>query len=155
MTLPDTLRDHAFVAGLTDRQLEKLSSLAREVTFSENELILMTAQQSREFFLLLTGIVCVEFRTRAYSVRIQTLGHGDAFGWSSLLDGHDTLFQVRAHEPSTALCFDGAELAEAFRDDPALAAEMFRRALNLVAGRVQATEAKLSELCGIRISRAT
>jgi len=151
MTLTDTLRDHAFVAGLTGRQLARLSSLAREVSFEENELILVTAQQSKQFYLLLTGTVCVEFRTRAYSLRIQSLGHGDAFGWSALLEGHDTLFQVRAHEHSTALCLDGADLAEAFREDPTLAAEMFRRALHLVAGRVQATEAKLGELCGVRI----
>ena len=52
----------------------KLSSIARPVDFEENELILLTAQQSRRFYLLLSGSVCVEFRTRAYSVRIQTLG---------------------------------------------------------------------------------
>jgi hypothetical protein len=32
---------------------------------------------------------------------------------------------------------------------------MFRRALHLVAGRVQATEAKFGELCGVRIPRIT
>lgn len=153
ITLIDTLKDHAFLAGLTSSQLEKLSRLARPVSFEENELILMNAQQSKQFYLLLSGSVCVEFRTRAYSLRIQTLGHGEAFGWSALLDHHDTLFQVRAHEPATALCLDGAELAALFRDDPALEAEMLRRALHLVAGRVQATESKLSELCGVRIPR--
>ena len=35
---------------------------------------------------------------RFYTVSIQALGPGEAFGWSSLLDHHDTLFQVRARE---------------------------------------------------------
>jgi CRP-like cAMP-binding protein len=150
MALQEALRVHPFVAGLSDSQLAKLALLAREVSFEENELVLMTGQRSREFYLLLSGSVCVEARSRAYTVSIQALGCGEAFGWSALLDHHDTLFQVRARERSTALCLDGAELAAAFREDAELAAEMLRRALHLVAGRVQATEAMLGQLCGMR-----
>ena len=150
MALVDALSHHNFVAGLSDAQLAKLASLAREVSFAENELVLMTAQHSKSFYLLLTGSVCVEARSRAYTICIQALGPGDAFGWSSLLDQHDTLFQVRARERSTALCLDGAGLDAAFRADPELGAQVLRRALRLVAGRVQATEAMLGQLCGVR-----
>jgi CRP-like cAMP-binding protein len=150
MALLETLSHHNFVAGLTDQQLATLSSLAREVSFEENELVLLTGQQSKQFYLLLTGSVCVEARTRAYTMSIQPLGPGEAFGWSSLLDHHDTLFQVRAREHSTALCLDGSALDAAFHADPELAAEILRRALKLVAGRVQATEAMLGQLCGLR-----
>jgi CRP-like cAMP-binding protein len=150
MPLVDALLHHTFLAGLTDRQLATLSALAREVSFEENELVLMTGQQSKQFYLLLTGSVCVEARTRAYTISIQALGPGEAFGWSSLLDHHDTLFQVRARERSTALCLDGGDLDAAFHADSELAVEMLRRALKLVAGRVQATEAMLGQLCGMR-----
>jgi len=37
--------------------------------------------------------------------------------------------------------------------DPKFAAELLRRSLKLVAGRVQATEARLGELCGVRIPK--
>ncbi len=154
MTLSGALREHAFLAGLPGDQLRELSAIARSVDFEENELILMTAQQSRRFYLLLSGSVCVEFRTRAYSVRIQTLGPGEAFGWSALLDHHDTLFQVRAQERSAALYLDSDDLEALLSRDPALAAGLYRRALHLVAGRVQATETKLGELCGVKIPRA-
>ena len=150
MALLDTLSHHSFVAGLTDQQIAKLAALAHEVSFEENQLVLMTGQQSKEFYLLLSGSVCVEARSRAYTISIQSLGPGEAFGWSSLLDHHDTLFQVRAREHSTALCLDGADLDLAFHDDPELAAAILRRALGLVAGRVQATEAMLGQLCGVR-----
>lgn len=153
MALLDALSHHKFVAGLTDSQLATLVSLACEVTFEENELVLMTGQQSKQFYLLLTGSVCVEARTRAYTMAIQSLGPGEAFGWSSLLDHHDTLFQVRAREKSTALCLDGESLDAAFHSDPELGAEMLRRALKLVAGRVQATEVMLGQLCGVRFPR--
>ncbi|SRR5579871_5386766 len=150
MALFDALSHHNFVAGLTASQLETLEALACEVSFEENELVLVAGQQSKQFYLLLTGSVCVEARTRAYTMSIQSLGRGEAFGWSALLDHHDTLFQVRARERSTALCLDGAGLDAAFRSDPELGAEMLRRALKLVAGRVQATEVMLAQLCGVR-----
>jgi CRP-like cAMP-binding protein len=150
MALLDLLSHHQFVAGLSESQLATLAALAREVNFEENELVLMTQQQSKHFYLLLTGSVCIEARTRAYTISIQSLEPGTAFGWSSLLDHHDTLFQVRAREPSTALCIEGDALDAAFRSDPELGTEMLRRALKLVAGRVQATEAMLGQLCGMR-----
>lgn len=97
----------------------------------------------------------IEVSTRSYTLRIQVLGPGEAFGWSALLDHHDTLFQVPAREHSKALCFDGSKLSDALRDDPVLAAELLRRTLKLVAGRVQAIEAKLGGLCGLRMRKDT
>jgi CRP-like cAMP-binding protein len=155
MTLHETLARHAFIAGLHAPQIVKLASLAHKVTFQENEAILRAGERSKYFYLLLSGSVCVEVTARAYSVRIQSLGPGDAFGWSALLDRHDTLFQVRAREESAALCLDGAGLAAAFREDPVLAAELLRRVLKVAADRVQATESTLGELCGIRPSRGS
>jgi CRP-like cAMP-binding protein len=97
--------------------------------------------------------VCIEVGTRSYVVWVQALGPGEAFGWSALLDHHDTLFQVRAREASRALCLDGERLCAVLHADPELAAEVLRRTLKLVAGRLQATEARLGEMCGVRMGK--
>jgi len=131
----------------------KLAGLARRVSFDENDLILVACERSKHFYLLQSGSVCVEVRTSAYAVCVQVLGTHDAFGWSSLLGEHDTLFQVRARERCVALCLDGEDLSAAFRDDAQLGAEILRRALKLVAGRVRATEARFAEFCGMRIGK--
>jgi CRP-like cAMP-binding protein len=149
----DTIKEHAFTTGLTDSQISKLAAIAHEVSFNDNEVVLVTGQQSKNFYLLLSGSVCIEVGTRSYVVWVQILGPGEAFGWSALLDHHDTLFQVRAREPSRALCLDGERLCAILHEDSELAAEMFRRTLNLVAGRVQATEARLGEMCGVRLQQ--
>jgi len=151
LTIFDIIKDHAFTAGLTDSQIAKLAEFAHEVSFKENEVILVAGEQSKNFYLLLSGSVCIEVGTRTYVVWVQILHPGDAFGWSALLDHHDTLFQVRAREASGALCLDGERLCAALHQDSALAAEVFRRALGLVAGRVQATEARLGEMCGVKV----
>lgn len=151
MALCEKLKAHAFTTGLSDSQVAKLAELAQEVSFREDEIILVAGEQSKHFYLLLEGSVCIEVGARSYVVWVQILNPGEAFGWSALLDHHDTLFQVRAREASRALCLDGERLSAALHADSELAAELFRRTLMLVAGRVQATEGRLAEMCGVKL----
>lgn len=149
MTLTHAVKEHNFLSGLSGPQAEKLMSLAEEVHFAENELILTEREQSRYFYLLLEGTVSIEVSTRAFTVCIQALGPGEAFGWSALLEHHDTLFQVRAREECRALRIEANDLAAALKADPELGTEVLRRALNLAAERIKATEQRLAELCGV------
>ena len=98
MTLIDILRDHAFTRGLGDAQLTILAAMATKVAFDEDQLVLEEGQRSQSFYLVLSGSVSVELRTATYAVSVQAVGPGQAFGWSALLEDHDTLFQVRTRE---------------------------------------------------------
>jgi CRP-like cAMP-binding protein len=151
MTLDRTLRNHPFTRDLNDAQVAVLAAIASEVTFDENELVLVDGERSRSFFLLLRGSVSVELRTANYVVSVQALGPGQVFGWSALLDDQETLFQVRAREYTTALRLDGATLQAACRRDTLLGVEVLQRALEVVAGRVRATEIRFAEMCGVRV----
>ena len=151
MTLDHVLRNHAFTRGLTDAQIRALALLAAEVTFEENEVCLAQGQRSRSFYFIVSGSVAVELRTPHFTVCVQALGADQTFGWSSLLDVQDTLFQVRARERTTALYLDGAGLVEAFNTDLELGTEFLRRALKVAAERLQATEVRFAEMCGVRV----
>ena len=151
MPLNRILRDHAFTRGLGDTQIATLGALASEVTFEENEFILVDGQPAESFFLVTSGSVSVELRTPSYVVSVQAVGPGEAFGWSSLLEGQDTLFMVRAREHTTALRLDGHALKVACHEDTLLGMEILQRALALVAGRVRATEIRFAEMCGVRV----
>jgi CRP/FNR family transcriptional regulator, cyclic AMP receptor protein len=145
------LQNHQFVRGLTGQQLESLAAHAAEVDFEENEIILVEGEHSSFFYLLVSGSVAIDLRTSRYSVCVEALGPGQVFGWSSLLDHQDTLFQVRAREHSSALRIDGATMQRLCREDPLLGTEILRRTLQVVAGRVKATEQRFAEMCGVRI----
>jgi CRP-like cAMP-binding protein len=151
MTLKDVLRTHRFAQGLTDSQVATLAAMAEQVTFEDNQVILEAAQRSTSFYLLTAGSVAVELRTAAYSVMVEAIGPGQLFGWSALLDHQDTLFQVRAREHTTALRLDGARLKAACQTDSQLGNEVRQRALQVVAGRVRATEIRFAEMCGVRV----
>ena len=126
-----------------------MAALAHEGTFAQDQVILVTGEQARNFYLVLSGSVCVEVRAPGFTVSLQVLGPGDAFGWSSLLHLHDTLFQIRARERTTAIRLDGSGLSAVCEEDAEFGLALFRRLLTLVAGRVKATEARFGEFCGI------
>jgi len=148
------LESHEFTAGLTHRQIASLAALARPVEFEPDDLILRDGQRSTAFYLVTSGSVAVELCTSQFTVIVEALGAGRAFGWSSLLAEHDTLFQVRAREHTTALCLEGRALQQLCRADPALGTEILQRTLQVVAGRVKATEIKFAEMCGVRVAAA-
>ena len=145
------VRNHAFTQGLNDAQVARLAAIAAEVAFEENEVVLVDGERSRNFFLILTGSVSVELRTANFAVSVQALGPGQVFGWSALLEDHDTLFQVRARERTTAVRLDGGALKDACREDTLLGTELLQRALKVVAGRVRATEIRFAEMCGVKV----
>jgi len=151
MTLFQALRGHLFTRGLSDDQLADLAKLAAEVTFEEDEVILLDGQRSTSLYLVLAGSVVVELSTPRYAICVQSLGPGAVFGWSALLDRQDTLFQVRSREHTTALKIDGASLKARCFEDSALGAELLHRILNVVAGRVKATELRFAEMCGVKV----
>jgi CRP/FNR family cyclic AMP-dependent transcriptional regulator len=144
------VRNHAFAKGLSDEQVSLLAALASEVIFNEDEVILADGQRSTHFYLLTEGSVAVELRAARYTIVVQSLGAGQVFGWSALLDHQDTLFQVRARERTAALRINGGDLWSLCRTDAGFGAEIFQRTLNVVAGRVKATEQRFAEMCGIR-----
>lgn len=143
------LRRQPFTRGLAEEQLAKLLAFTTEVSFEEDQVIFPAGRLSANLYLVVTGCVCVEVRTPVYAVCLQVVGPGEAFGWSSLLEHHDTVFQVRALGPTTTLCIDAKQLLAECQQDPKFGFELLRRVLEMVAGRVEAIEARLAEFCGI------
>ncbi len=147
----EILRAHRFTRGLSDSQLSALLTLAKTVRFEADEIVLSDGQRSSDFYLLVSGSVVVELCAPQYAVCVQSLGPGDVFGWSALLEQHDTLFQVRSRERTEALRLTGPALQDLCRRDPVLGAEFLSRTLRVVAGRVKATEIRFAEMCGFRV----
>ena len=143
------------MSGFDQAQLGKLASLAHEARFKGNDLIHIAGEKARAFYVLLSGSASVEVAADFCSVRIQTLAPGDIFGWTSLLDGHDTLFQVRACENCSALCLDGAAISALCQQDPELGVKLLRRVLQTVAGRIHGLESRLAQFCGLSARTAS
>lgn len=149
MTLLETLQGHVFTHGMPPSLVKKLGEMAEEVRFEPDQIVFRSGEESRDFYLVVSGSLSIELSTPVYGVNIQTLAAGEAFGWSALLK-NPTLFQVRAREPSAVIRLDGPRLVRACEKDPRLGAEIYRRLADVVADRLRATEVRLLEFCGSR-----
>lgn len=153
-TLLAVLKQHPFVEEFQPEHIERLRSLAREVSFARDEVIFREGDDTHDFYLIVSGRVALEMQEPDHVLRVQTLGAGDELGWSSILMGRGKYFQARALEPVQALAFDGSALLEACRADKAFGFAFMYRMLGVVSERLQATRLQLHDMHSPKAKRA-
>jgi CRP/FNR family transcriptional regulator, cyclic AMP receptor protein len=154
-TLLAVLKKHPFVDEFQPEHIDKLRALAREVSFGRDAVIFREGDDTHDFYLIVSGRIALEMEEPDdHVLRVQTLGAGDEFGWSSVLMGRSKYFMARALEPTEALAFDGVQLFEACRADPAFGFAFMYRMLGVVSERLQATRLQLHDMYSLRAKRA-
>lgn len=138
-----SLRQSAFFEEFRPRHMEKLLALGSEVLFAKDEVIFREDEESRLFYVILSGRVALEANIGGRIRRIQTLFANDELGWSAMLSRRRH-FQARALEPVRAMAFEGEALREACRDDPYFGCAFLERMFTVVAERLQSTRIQLA-----------
>jgi CRP/FNR family cyclic AMP-dependent transcriptional regulator len=134
---------HPFSKDFGPPQVERLAALARPVSFAPQEVVFQTGELCNDFYLIISGRVALEIPVGARTLRIQTLGDGDEFGFSALIMGRGMSFQARALQQVEALAFDGGALLAGCRADPELGFSLMRKLLLMVSERLDATRLQL------------
>lgn len=146
--IPDELSEMAqtyrMLTGLDPQQLRKLAPLAETKQYSTGQVIFHIGDQSAFFHLIVSGDVALEQLSGGEPLRVQTLHHGDAMGWSALTADSRAHFQARALSPVTTVAFPAARLRSACDRDPALGYVLMKRLLEVVTERLDATRARLA-----------
>jgi len=130
---------------LEPQQLRKLIAIAQDRHYSNREIIFPSGATSSFLHLIVSGAVALEAVTDGFTHVVQTLHAGDAMGWSAITGDSLTHFQARALSPLTTVALPGAALRALCDADPVLGYELMRRLVELVAERLDAVRAKLSE----------
>jgi|APDOM4702015248_1054824.scaffolds.fasta_scaffold04007_3 CRP-like cAMP-binding protein len=153
-TLVSVLMKHPFVEEFRPAHIDKLRALAHEVSFAADQTIFREGDDTHDFYLIVAGRIALEMQEPDHVLRVQTLGAGDEFGWSSILMGRRKYFQARALEPVQALAFDGVQLLDACRADPEFGFAFMYRMLGVVSERLQATRLQLHDMHSPKAKRA-
>jgi CRP-like cAMP-binding protein len=140
----ELLRKHPFVRDLDERQVEQLGALAREGRFEPGRVLFREGEQSAHFYLIVSGMVALEISPPSGDFRVETLGTGDEFGWSSVM-AHEMMFGARVLQDLHALVFDAAQLRDLCERDTAFGYRFMRRLLGVVADRLQVTRLLLMD----------
>jgi CRP/FNR family cyclic AMP-dependent transcriptional regulator len=139
-----TLASHAFLRGLDPPHLALLASGARPFTAAAGDMLAREAETAHSFYLIQSGHVTLSIRAGGRgSVEVQTVGSGEAVGWSWLVPPHRWQFEGQARDAVTGLAFDAAWLREQCERDHSFGYSLLRRMVVVLAGRLAATRLQL------------
>lgn len=149
MDIPERLARHPFCADMMPAVRERLAACVQEVRFGENEYLLRQNAPAKTFYLIEAGQVEIKIAGAATGhAPLETLGAGEAVGWSWFLPPHRWHFDAVARVPTQVLALDAACLRSAMDADSAVGYAITRGLLAVVAQRLQATRMQLSDLYG-------
>lgn len=146
--LLELLRSHNFTRKMPRSHLAAIAGFAQLVHIRQDELVFSSGERPRFFYLLLSGTVFLEIHTPTYTICIERLHAGEAFGWSALVDNPYRAFQIRAQEPCVAVRIRADRLRSACRKNSELGVHVFQMMANLIARRLRATELRMVEFIG-------
>jgi CRP/FNR family cyclic AMP-dependent transcriptional regulator len=146
-TAYDMLAAQPFLAGLSPKQLDKLSYWSKKAVFHAGARLFREGGRADRFWLIKEGRVTLDTDLPGRGpVVVEELGVGAVLGWSWLYPPYKWHFGASAVQTTLAIELDGPGLREVFRRDPELGYEMVSRFMEVVVHRLQATRARLLEI---------
>ncbi|HZF68558.1 MAG TPA: aspartate ammonia-lyase [Gemmatirosa sp.] len=142
--LSDRLRATAFLAGLPDAHVWRLSRAISVEQFNDGVTLWQEGEARSRFILILEGTVAVEKTAEGRTVRLTTLGPGEAVGEGLLLgddQAHGTTLRTLGSVEAAVLA--KATLEELVREFPPLYAALVGRAARAIAQRLRNADATL------------
>ena len=139
-TLVASIEQQPFFQGINAQHLQILSNCAMPTEFAEDQVIFRERDLANRFYLIEKGKVALESRAvDGRLVLVETVGPGDALGWSWLFPPYTWHFSARAMEKTTALFFYGTRLREACEEDHDLGYELIKRMAEVAIKRLEST----------------
>jgi CRP-like cAMP-binding protein len=134
------------LTALPPPQRQRLTALAREVSFPEDTRIFEPGGTADRFWVIRSGAVSLDQQVTALQrVTVASLGSGDLLGWSWLFPPHQWDFGAVAFSPVRAYEFDAAAVLGLCEEDPQLGMILVRSVAEILAYRLETTRGKLLE----------
>jgi CRP-like cAMP-binding protein len=140
------LRRQPLMREFTPAQFDQLMHIAEVVEFEPNEVIHREGDESDRLFIVIRGHVAIELAGQHEVLRVETVGPGGEFGWSSMLHGAGRYFQSRALDGAQALAFEASDLRQMCEEDAKFGLALMTRLLAVVAERLQATRLQIVDM---------
>ena|ERR1035437_558401 len=140
------IEQQLFFKGLNSHHLQLLTDSALEMKFEPGQAIFAEGSPANRFYLILEGEVVLESEKEDRNViPIQTLGPGDALGWSWLFPPYSLHFSARAVKPTRAIFFYGTRLREHCDQDHELGYQLMKRIAEVTTQSLHATQQRLMQ----------
>jgi len=145
-TTLERMAKHPFLAGLTTRQLERLSYWGHGAILHGGTRMFEEGTRADRFWLILEGSVRLTTPVPGHAdVVVETLGPASVLGWSWLFPPYRWNFTATTAELTHVVVFDGPGIREVSDQDTELGLELHRRFIYVVVDRLQQTRQRMLE----------
>ncbi|MRG93724.1 cyclic nucleotide-binding domain-containing protein [Polyangium spumosum] len=137
-SLARSLAEQPLVAGMLDAHVEFLSGCAQNVRLSAGKFLFREGQRADNLYLIRSGKIALESHDGGRgTLVVETVGAGDALGWSTLFPPYRWGLDARVVEPALVFAIDGTCLRSKLDADHSFGYAFTRRLLNEVHSRLQ------------------
>lgn len=142
---------HPFLFGLGSDHIHFLRECATLRRFAAHQQIFHDGGEADHFYLVLSGKVALEtFVPGAGMARIETIGPGEALGWSWLFPPFRWHFTASTLEPTEVISFEAARLRDKAEEDRDFRDELLTRVSKMLLNRLENTRMQLIDVYGMR-----
>jgi len=139
------LRHGELFEGLSDDSLRRLSAIATSRTLQAGEYLFLLGDDAGDFYVLVKGKVelCFPMPLRGVvkDVSVESVGAGQALGWSALVKPYRFTLSARVTEPSEVVGFGRHDLLQLFDDEPSIGYRFFTKVSEIVGIRLHTFQA--------------
>jgi len=149
MVTIENLQKFIIFKDLTERELELLCGIAKEVIYEAGIRIFEEKSLARTLYLLLEGKVEIRLRcSDAGYVVVDSVLPGDIFGWSAITDPHTFTASAWSVEKTRLIAFDADAILDIFEKNNHIGYRVVKTLASVIGRRVRALEAKIaSAMC--------
>lgn len=136
-----------FLQDLSQAAQKKLLSLAELFHYDRGEIIFRQDEPSLHLYIIKKGGVAIDVYIHPRGPRrILTLGPGELFSWSAIIEPRHETATARAIENTEVLAIKGGALIDLCLEDSALGCEIYKAIAGVVSSRLKATQLQLLDV---------
>jgi len=139
-----TIWDASFFEHFSPRVQQQVLSLAESRAFAAGETIFREGDPSLYLYLVKRGRIAIDMNLPARGVRtVLTVGPGELFSWSALVEPRVETASARALEQAEVFAIKGGTLTDVCLKDPEFGLELYRTLCEVISARLVATRLHL------------
>ncbi|GAB4535046.1 MAG: hypothetical protein Kow0063_18830 [Anaerolineae bacterium] len=146
MVTPEIIESFAVFEDLQENEIQALATLAEEEQYKPGEFIFHEGGPANKLYLLLEGRVEMMMATNAEGTKqaiVMTVGPGEIFGWSSLVEPHRLTASARCATRVRVVAITATGLRALMTMSCSLGYRLMQKGCQIASARLRATRMQL------------
>jgi CRP-like cAMP-binding protein len=145
MSLQEVLATSTLFQSLDESQRKRISGVAKTKSYPGNATLFREGDILGQFYVVEKGAVHLIRNVRLWNrdatlrTLVTTIGAGDAFGWSALVEPHIATLSAETLGPCRLVVLEGPALKELLDEDPCMGYRVMTAVSHLLVRRLEAT----------------